>query len=531
MRRFLLLLFLFLILVSTAQAQDEDGGGTLLPGAKDEYRFDYKGDRTQIEVVVEAPDGVTVEVYPPGATEPVGKGSRKGNELHWTGKANSGGAYRLIIENKTPGPIVYSMVVLGQGVSGVGRVIPDQQPASANASTQGGRVTLNVSLPTGARKFTSPVVPTNCTPANALPQVISASLKLCPNEIYPPLRIVGNGIGLFADDARSAVINSAGRMFAVNLDGGNNWIDGVTIQSAPDPADAGAFLCQYDSCEFPTQPDKTVIQGSLAYGGGILVNGSNTVIHNVKVRGGTIGVATVNGTNNALVDNDLSDLNGWGSYNLRSSNSVFVGNRFERDDHGCTTPDGRKFKSGCETSGWVCLQCNNNLIARNHCVASGNCYYMSGERGLGSHNNRFIGNYCAASPNNCFEITFSKGNVLQDNIATADPQTGAACKYPFWIGGSTVYFGKNTWGCMISPQDSLAHAIASTEVPTVALTLGASNPPVVSTKPAPAPTKIAPKPQTAPLLPPCPRGDRPIDLFNWNGLAEWVACMSVSVAR
>lgn len=523
MKRFLLLFLLSVLLFSTAHAQDADGGGTLLPGAKHEYRFDYKGDRTQIDVVVDAPDGVTFDVFPPGQDAPVGSGTYKNGELHWSGKSNKPGAYRVIIENKTPGPIVYSMVVLGQSVGNVSQVIADRPPPSANVSSQGGRLTLNVALSTGSRKLTSPVVPANCTHVNALPQIVSASLKLCPNEIYPPLLMRGNGIGLFGDDARSAVISSAGRQFAVNADGANLWIDGVVIQSAPDAADAGAFLCQYDSCEFPTQPTKTVINGGLVYGGGILLNGSNNVIHNVTVRGGTIGIATVNGYNNVLVENDLSDLNGWGAFNLRSNSSIYVGNRFDRDDHPCTTPDGRKFESGCETAGWVCLQCTNNLITHNHCSGSGNCYYMSGERGLGSNGNRFIANYCAASPNNCFEITFSTGNLLQDNITSADPDTGVACKYPFWIGGSTVYLINNKWGCLISPDDSIAQATASTTITTAVLT-GNPTKPVTVTNAQPSPTRVAPTATSEPLAPLCPKKYRPAYLFDWDKFNAWWLC-------
>lgn len=547
-RLFLLLLFSSLIATaanhpsSVALAQDEQEL-TLLPNSKHEYRFDYRGDRTQIDIVVEAPEGVELYVFVPEQPEPIGQGSRKGNELHWSGKFNVPGAYRATIENKSPGPIRYSVAFLGESVSGVGMIVPDPAPASAEVTNAGGRLTLNVNLPTGVRRLQSPVMPPNCTPAGAVPPVVNTSLKLCPNEIYPPFRMVGNGIGLF-DDSHSAVINSAGRQFALVMEGTGNWIDGIVIQSSPDAADAGAFLCQYEECVFPTQPEPTVLRGGLNYGGGVLLLGANNVVHNITVRGGTIGVATVDGYNNTLVGNNLSDLNGWGSFNIRSTNSVYTGNHFDRDNHGCTTPDGQKFEDGCETAGWVCLQCTQNLIANNHCEYSGNCYYLSGERGLASNNNRFIGNYCAASPNNCFEFTFSKGNVLQDNIATAHPQSGASCKYPFWIGGSTVYFGQNTWGCAISPQDSVNDAIRSTNIPTLPLALG-SNTPLFGTSAIPpsvvatanpnaptSPTTITrtptttaePAPTTAPSAPFCNRTFHPVNVLTWGTFTDWVTC-------
>lgn len=551
MKKFLFVIVFFSSLLaphSPASAQDEIAL-TLLPGARHEYRFDYKGDKTQIDIVVEAPEGVELYVFVPEQPEPIGQGTRRGGEILWSGKFNMPGAYRAFVENRTPGPIIYSIAFLGESVSGVGQIIDAPPESSANVSTQGGRVNLNIALPTGARRLQSPVVPANCTPANALPPVVNTSIKLCANEIYPPFRMVGNGIGLFADDARSAILNSAGRQFALVMEGNGNWIDGVVIQSSPDAADAGAFLCQYDECVFPTQPEKTILRGGLNYGGGILLLGNNNVVHNTTVRGGTIGVASVDGVNNTFVGNNLSDLNGWGSFNLRSTNSVFVRNRFDRDNHGCVTPDGHKFEHGCETAGWVCLQCNQNLIANNHCEYSGNCYYLSGERGLASNNNRFIGNYCAASPNNCFEFTFSKGNVLQDNVATAHPQSGAACKYPFWIGGSTVYFGNNKWGCAISPQDSINDAIRSTNIPTIALTLGnnaplfgttniaptTSPPPSTSsaqatasspTQSARAPTDaLAPTPAPTNEPAPCRRRLRADSFFGWDDFTAWVHCI------
>lgn len=526
-----LVLFSSLISHPTPLAFADEETLTLLPGQQHIYRFEYKGDRTEITVVVEGPEGVELGVYEPEATEPVGRGARHGNGLMWVGKFRAPGVYRAIVTNPTSAPILYSLAVLGESVSGVGRVIEGAPQQNANVSTQGGRITLGVDLPTGTRRLQSPVVPAQCTPASALPQIINTSIKLCPNEIYPPMHFAGSGIGLFGDDARSAVINGGGRQFVVVMEGTGNWIDGAVIQSAPDERDAGAFLCQYDECVFPTQPEPTKIQGGLAYGGGVLLLGANNVIHDTTVRGGTIGVATVDGYNNVLVGNQLSDLNGWGNFNLRSRNSVFSGNTFNRDDHPCTTPDGRTFENGCETAGWVCLQCAQNLIADNHCEYSGNCYYLSGERGLASNNNRFVGNYCAASPNNCFEFTFSRGNVLQDNIATAHPQTGTACKYPFWIGGSTVYFGKNEWGCSIGPQIAIEQATASTDVPTVALALGNTELPfVTAAQPTRAPaTAIAAAPSRtpAPQFAKCNRRFRSALFFDWDKFSAWVDCILV----
>lgn len=256
-----------LIVCLSPVARADEETLTLLPHAKHEYRFDYKGDKTQIDIVVDAPEGVELSVFVPNQGEPVGQGARKNNELHWSGKFNVPGAYRATVENKNDGPILYSIAFLGESINNVGMILQDTAPSSANASTQGGRETLNVKLPTGNLRLTSPVIPVDCTPANALPPIINTSLKLCPNQIYPPLHLVGNQIGLF-DDSHTAVIQAAGRQFAVVMEGRGSWLDGVVIQSAPDAADDGAFLCQYDECVFATQPDKTILKGGLAYGGG-----------------------------------------------------------------------------------------------------------------------------------------------------------------------------------------------------------------------------------------------------------------------
>jgi hypothetical protein len=91
---------------------------------------------------------------------------------------------------------------------------------------------------------------------------------------------------------------------------------------------------------------------------------------------------------------------------------------------------------------------------------------MNGEGNLNSNHNRFHQNECRASPHNCYEVTFAIGNEFVENIARDDPDTGAACNYPFWIGGSQVIFARNTWSCSMSPETSVEHATASTHIPT-----------------------------------------------------------------
>jgi hypothetical protein len=267
------------------------------------------------------------------------------------------------------------------------------------------------------------------------------------------------------------------------------------VQARADPRDLGAWLCLYDDCKFPTNP-VTTIRGGLIYGGGIYLKTTNSTVNNVTVRGGTIGIATVDGRNNNIIANQLNDLAGWGSYNWGSIGSYFVGNQFNRINH------------GCETAGWVCINCTGNAITRNRCELSGNCYYINGDRSLPSNDNKFIANYCAGATANCYEITFSTGNLLQDNIATFEPKSNQACKYPFWLGGSVVIAQNNMWQCAINADTAFNQSRDSTVSATNIINLDAFGAAPISPlasgtrtpTPIPTPTVAAtPRPTPVPV--------------------------------
>ena len=499
MKRFFIALVTSIVIALTiAIAAYADTPTSSIPGGKRiEYRFDYSGDGSPILVVATQTDvtNLVISIYTSDQIEavrrgekpaPVGRATKaRDDTLQWSAGSRIKGTFYVVLENLASNAITYQLTISGNAVSGAGRVAPAGPPISTQVIDQNGQRTMIVNLPSGvittSLQLAMPANPGTCTPPNQVPNPIKRSIKLCPSQIYAPMNISGDNIALYADDAHSAIIASNGRQFAVTMDGTNNWIEGVTIQASADPKDAGAWLCLYDECLFPTKPVTTTLRGGIQYGGGILLKGANTTIHGITVRGGTIGIATVNGNNNKLIENNLSDLNGWGVFNVSSRNSYFVGNNLNRDNHGCTRPDGVKFLSGCETSAWVCLGCTANIVARNSCALSSNCFYMSGERNLGSNNNSFLSNYCAGATENCFEITFSFGNILQDNYATYEPNAGQMCKYPFWIGGSVAFFANNVWECSISENDAFNQSRDSTIVPTNIIRLdnylGAQNAP------------------------------------------------------
>lgn len=306
---------------------------------------------------------------------------------------------------------------------------------------------LNVNVPS------EPVV---CTPADAMPDVVDRSVKLCGGQNYRPFLLRGENIGVFGD--KSSIIHSDGRGYAIIAEGSSLYIGNVMIRGTTAPGDANTFLCLYPDCR--GNP------GGVNYGGGILVRASDTTVMDSDIAGGVAGIAAERVTGLKLIRNKLDDSSGWGSYNFAVEASYFVENTFNRDNRSCTTDSGF-FPTGCESSGWVCIACKENVITKNFCVNSGNCYYMNGEGNLNSNNNRFHQNECRAAPHNCFEVTFALGNEFIENIARDDPETGTPCKYPFWVGGSQIVMAGNNWGCAISPEVSIQEATASTQVPTL----------------------------------------------------------------
>lgn len=300
-----------------------------------------------------------------------------------------------------------------------------------------------------------PNEPADCTPAEAMPDVVDRSVKLCPGQNYRPFLVRGEQIGIFGD--KSSVIRSQGRGYAIIVEGTRNFIQNVLVRGTTEAGDSGMLLCLYPDCRGSA--------GGVAYGGGILVRASDTTILDSDVAGGVSGIAAERVRGLKLINNRLDDSSGWGSYNFAVEASYFVGNSWSRNNRACTTESGY-LPTGCESAGWLCIACHQNVIAKNFCINSGDCFYMNGEGNLNSNNNRFHQNECRASPHNCYEVTFATGNEFVENIARDDPDTGAACNYPFWVGGSQVVFERNTWSCTRSPEVSIADATASTHIPT-----------------------------------------------------------------
>lgn len=478
----------------------------LAPNSSLWFQFQYGGDRTTIEIRLidgGAPD-IVLSVFTPEQMDlyqrgeyvkPIGQMARAAGspavELHWAGKFPTSGTYYVSVANPSELAHTIRLVALGTAVQFAHtthvqtEVSGESKPAEANTtgSPAPSIAPLAAPLPSslvasyvpvdlpdyvGIPGFGIPVTgrPARCTPASAMPSNVTHSILLCPDQSYAPFRVTGSNLTVFGDP--NALIQAPPRGFGITVTGNNVTIVGVRVAATTHPADDGKWLCIFEACTYDTQYQRETVRGGIGYGGGILLqNNSNAAVVGSAVWGGPIGVASYRSTNNKIVGNNLSNLNGWGALLVFSERSFVVSNILNDVNRPCVGPDGFYYQSGCESAGVSCVGCQHSVIVSNHCERASNCYYATGDGGLPSNFNKYYNNYCAGATNNCFEITFSTGNEFDHNIATGDENTGQGCTYPFWIAGSIVRFGKNnTWACSQSIQRAINESENATSQPT-----------------------------------------------------------------
>ncbi len=436
---------------------------------------------------------------------PVGRGggikSQTGHDVFWSGGFSQGGTFYVAVVNKTDRTIIYRLSAAGSAVTASAITAPE--PGAENIPDFP-RVRIEVSTPTpraivamdyklaweslglllpkldeaaltnyaifyppemGVQPvvLAVPKAPEQCTPPNAVGEIITQTIKLCPNSVYSNLNLAGNGIGIFGDAAGTAVVRGEGRSFALTAVGERLTLQGFKVQSSTDPLDANIWLCQYEKCG----DGPNAFPGSTIYGGGILLKASGSLVSDVTVSGGTTGLAIISGSDNYLINNRFLYQTGWSSYNRYITRTYFMGNAFHYANRSCKAPTGKGFfQSGCETAGWLCISCMDVSLVDNECRGSGNCYYVNGDGGVPSFNVKFFRNTCFGSPNNCFEATYSKNIWFEKNVAMRDPKTGLECNYPFWVGGSEIIWGRdNNWACTVSADRAKARSQSSTENP------------------------------------------------------------------
>lgn len=302
-------------------------------------------------------------------------------------------------------------------------------------------IASTIEIPTfsGIAQVQLPRIPSipYCTPARSLGSSVSRSVRLCPGQTYAPFTVVANNVAVVGDPNRSAVIRSNGRAYGIRVRASSVLISGVQVLGSAAAGDMGHWLCLYEQCGYAIPP----IKGGAAYGGGILLEGSNNTVMNSNVTGGVVGIGTINGRASKIINNQLSQISGWGIYGVSATNSYFVGNVLNDINRSCTDPGGNFYSGGCESAGLLLMGAEANLIANNSCARSGNCYYLNGEGGRTNRSNQLYGNQCDAPSFNCFEITDAEGIEFDANRATLAPDNGSGC--PLWLVRAHLTAGLN----------------------------------------------------------------------------------------
>lgn len=310
--------------------------------------------------------------------------------------------------------------------------------------------------------------PKNCTPADQMPPVVTVTTLLCGGQTYAPFEIQANNITLYGDAEKTALVLGAPRRFAITAQGTNISIVGVRVEGATHVNDLEQWLCLYPRCHFTPE-----IGGAQGYGGGILLdNTSNAAVLDSQFSGGTTGIFAIRGFSNKIFNNTFADHNGWGVLLMQTRSEYIAGNSFARINRSCTGLDNVYHANGCESSALAMTNVQNTLVYNNTCRRVSNCYYANGDGGYGSANIKFYNNRCAGAKNNCFEVTFGVGHEFDYNTAVYDADFGDNCDYPFWIGGSTAYFGPhNDWNCLHDYDTALNDARTNANTVTEALAL------------------------------------------------------------
>lgn len=310
--------------------------------------------------------------------------------------------------------------------------------------------------------------PKQCTPADKMPPMVTATLLLCAGQTYAPIRLVGNNLTLYGDADKTAVVQGAPRQFAITVEGANNSLVSVHVQGATQDADLNQWLCLYPHCWHTPE-----IGGAVGYGGGVLLkNTVNAAVVDSQFNGGTTGILSERGYSNKLFNNSFSDHNGWGILLMQTRDEYVVHNQFDRINRACNGLDNVYHANGCESSALEMTQVQRALVYDNTCRRASDCYYANGDAGYASMQIKFYNNQCAGALNNCFEVTFGFGHEFDYNSATHDDVYGDDCDYPVWIGGSTAYFGpNNTWQCVHNFDSALNDSRTKTDRPTNALAL------------------------------------------------------------
>lgn len=191
-------------------------------------------------------------------------------------------------------------------------------------------------------------------------------------------------------------------------------------------------------------------------GGGILFqNVTASLVQGNRLYNQSTGLEMIGSSGNKVLDNETSlgpegneaqQNSCWGIRLERSANNLLRGNRADyvnRERYACTQEcRGAGICGGCrepsapgeclipgDSAGILLVASNGNQVVSNTFTHSGDGFFIGNGFEVASNDNYVYGNDGSAAPANAFEATFSRGNVFENNEASAS-------NYGFWLGYS-----------------------------------------------------------------------------------------------
>ena len=172
-------------------------------------------------------------------------------------------------------------------------------------------------------------------------------------------------------------------------------------------------------------------ESTLVYGGALLLmDTEGGTVSRVRANGAQNGIALIRTRGALLRDNDVSNNSGWG-ISLWASAANTIEQNVASHNIRCEAPT---WSRGCDSAALLLRErSDSNLIADNDLRASGDGFFLSGQRDQvhPSNGNVVLRNDASGSPHNAFEATFSTGNMFIDNRADSSG-------YGYWLGYSTA---------------------------------------------------------------------------------------------
>ena len=166
------------------------------------------------------------------------------------------------------------------------------------------------------------------------------------------------------------------------------------------------------------------------YGAGLyLKNAEGITVQGVTAKDAQNGIMLSSVRRSQLLDNDVSDNNGWGISLWRSSRNALLRNRATHN----VRCESESYSKGCDSAALLIRQrSDSNVIADNDLRWSGDGFFLSGHQpGLEpSVGNLVIRNDASHAYHNAFEATWSWGTTFLENRADSSA-------YAFWLGYST----------------------------------------------------------------------------------------------